>query len=149
MSPFRLLSIVRAMLSRTSPGPDPLTRAQEDLAAERATVGVLTVTARDQQREIDRLRATLAERDKLQPLTPSEDRAARFVALTPGATVGEIGRAMAVDAKSWMHESRREVTGYDIQGEAKFVFLAFRKGHLRREPDGNTFRYWPLEQAAK
>ena len=64
----------------------------------------------------------------------------------PGALVRDVATAMARSRMSWRVRPGvdHEPDSYEIDGETKFIYSAFKKGHLRREQDGTTFRYWPV-----
>lgn len=110
--------------------------------------------------------ALRAENDRLRTLagnteaTPAERTVLDVVATMPGATANEIGKAASIAGKAKLREEwtiehpntvpsdwmyfMREPSVYDITGEAKHLTSLHKKGLVRRERAGQSYRYWPV-----
>ena len=126
---------LRALFAPPKPTPPKPTPPKED-----PMLVILMATNLDLREQVDRLTKAL---DVSTKLTENEDRAVRAVAAHAGETVREIATAMATEQGKWRNQSTWEPADYDVDRETKFIYNAFKKGHLRREPEGLTFRYWP------
>lgn len=117
---------------------DPWSNALAALEGER----------REHQAEVERLRA-LAGNTKP---TPAEAQLLDVVRANPGALAKEIGRAALIKGgpPDWIRNATdRDTWPWDghIADACRPLTSLHRKGLVRRERDGQTYRYWPTEPA--
>lgn len=110
--------------------------------------GDIVDALRDAHEEITRLRA-LAGNTKA---TPAEVELLDVVRANPGALARDVGRLLLLKdgPPSWIRGYSDEDTwpwpGH-IADAVKPLTSLYRKGLVRRERDGQTYRYWPTEGA--
>lgn len=141
-----------------------LTTDVDALRAENAHLSAMCEHYQHESTALERLHdRAVAERDRLRVIagntgpTAAERAVLDVVATMPGAVAKDIGRAVwqaQADKARAEHGDRpvheytwftREPYDSDITDAVKPLSSLYRKGLVRREKAGQTYRYWPKE----